>query len=144
VQPSEFKCKAMKYRKLRIAWSVGWGAMTALLIVLWAMSNVLVDYFRIPIGNVTYIEFISLPNDFAVGLEDQGFADGSWHQQRLTDDWLQYSWANWGMPWSAQPSFFVEDNVVYLPYWLGVLLSATLAITPLMLHRIRGAEPNRY
>src|SRR5690242_15343552 len=34
----------MKYRKLRIAWSVVWGVVAALLIVLWVRSYLKVDY----------------------------------------------------------------------------------------------------
>jgi hypothetical protein len=34
----------MRFRKLRIAWSVGWGVAAGLLIVLWVRSLVLNDY----------------------------------------------------------------------------------------------------
>jgi hypothetical protein len=36
----------MKYRKLRIAWSVGWGVVAVLLCVLWVRSYSYLDTFR--------------------------------------------------------------------------------------------------
>jgi hypothetical protein len=47
----------MKYRKLRIAWSVAWGVVAVLLCVLWVRS-----YWR---GDV--LQFRSFPEDFGIG-----------------------------------------------------------------------------
>jgi hypothetical protein len=41
----------MKYRKLRIAWSVAWGLATVLLIVLWVRSNWWYETCHAPMGN---------------------------------------------------------------------------------------------
>jgi len=40
----------MKYRKLRIAWSVAWGVLCLLLIVLWVRSYWVCDIFCIRLG----------------------------------------------------------------------------------------------
>ena len=40
----------MRFRKLRIAWSVFWGLATVLLIVLWVRSYSGLDYCKIPVG----------------------------------------------------------------------------------------------
>jgi hypothetical protein len=39
----------MKYRKLRIAWSVGWGILAVLLCVLWVRSYYVWDWKRTPV-----------------------------------------------------------------------------------------------
>ncbi len=41
----------MRYRKLRIAWSVAWGIVAVLLVVLWVRSYSLGEYLYIPFGN---------------------------------------------------------------------------------------------
>ena len=41
----------MKYRKLRIAWSVAWGVVAVLLCVLWVRSYRVGGYLRVPIGS---------------------------------------------------------------------------------------------
>jgi hypothetical protein len=40
----------MNYRKLRIAWSVGWGVLCLLLIALWVRSYRCGDWLEIPLG----------------------------------------------------------------------------------------------
>ena len=39
----------MKYRKLRIAWSVAWGVAAVLLIVIWMQSDTRDDYIHFPL-----------------------------------------------------------------------------------------------
>ena len=124
----------MRFRKLRIAWSVGWGVLCLLLIVWWANSNISVDKFALPVNQATYFKFLSLPNEFAIGLDDSGLSSGTWHGHIPTDDWLHDYFMYCGNPWSATPSFFVEDEFVIFPHWFGVLLSATFTVAPLMLN----------
>ena len=127
----------MRFRKLRIAWSVGWGVLTLLLITLWAISNVSVDLFALRVTQTTYFKFTSTSNEFAFGMDDKGFRKGTWHKQAPTDDWLQNYWGNHGSLWSAKPFFFTEGGLVFLPYWLGVLLSAAFTVAALSLEQKR-------
>ena len=39
----------MKYRKLRIAWSVAWGLLAVLLFVLWVRSYWWSEYVAVPV-----------------------------------------------------------------------------------------------
>src|SRR5262245_65176378 len=45
----------MRFRKLRIAWSVGWGLVAVLLVVLWVRSYWRIDMYATPIGGVNCI-----------------------------------------------------------------------------------------
>jgi hypothetical protein len=45
----------MTYRKLRIAWSVAWGIVAALLVTLWVRSYWKIDFLTTPIPNATQI-----------------------------------------------------------------------------------------
>jgi hypothetical protein len=50
----------MKYRKLRIAWSVGWGVLCLLLIVLWFGSFFYSATLHLPISSTHVVEFWSV------------------------------------------------------------------------------------
>jgi hypothetical protein len=122
----------MKFRKLRIAWSVTWGVLTVLLIILWANSNVSVDKFAVPVTQATYFKFVSVPNQFGIGFDDEAFTDGAICTHTPTDEWLHDYFADNGSPWSEEPSFFKEGGCVAVPYWFGVLIPATFTLAPLL------------
>jgi hypothetical protein len=122
----------MTYRKLRIAWSVAWGVVAVLLIVLWAYSNVSVDKFALPVTQATYFKFGLFPNEFYVEVDDRGLDNGTWHEYASVDDWLPEYFAYYGVPWAAEPSFNLKNQRVLFPCWFAVLLSATLAVAALM------------
>ncbi len=50
----------MKHRKLRIAWSVGWGVATVMLVALWVRSYRWSDDLRIPVSRSHVLRFDSL------------------------------------------------------------------------------------
>jgi hypothetical protein len=118
----------MRFRKLRIAWALFWGIACLLFVVMWANSNVSVDWFAVPVSQSSYLRVTSFPNEFTIGLEDKGLDNGAWHDQRSTDDWLEYFARTHGEPWSTVPAFDTHAWLVLLPYWFGVLLSATFAV----------------
>jgi hypothetical protein len=61
----------MKYRKLRIAWSVAWGLLCLLLIVLWVRSYWWIDYnyMRLRPMSKSHITFWSMQGACWIGVE---------------------------------------------------------------------------
>src|SRR5262245_7567786 len=60
VTSSRSNSPAMKYRKLRIAWSVAWGVIAVLLCVLWVRSYWWMDAaFRASATNVVHVTSLS-------------------------------------------------------------------------------------
>jgi hypothetical protein len=55
-----------KYRKLRIAWSVGWGIVAVLLVVLWARSYRWVEQLIVPISNNGAIGLGAMPGSAVI------------------------------------------------------------------------------
>src|SRR5262245_57269275 len=111
-------------RGLRIAWSVWWGILCVLLVVLWARSQSSVDL----IGSVVthrYEAVISTwPGSCAIRIADDNFELKPWawrsNPVRDKDRELLGSF-HWP-----------DDSVPYLilPYWLLVLLSTLIASLP--------------
>src|SRR3954471_5078772 len=56
----------MKYRKLRIAWSVGWGLLAVLLTVLWVRSYLMTDEVLGDTGGTEYTQLVTQEGVFMV------------------------------------------------------------------------------
>ena len=63
----------MKYRKLRIAWSVAWGVVAVLLCVLWVRSYWWADDVTMP--NVTRVVMLSVQS-LPLGIQNWKFTIG--------------------------------------------------------------------
>jgi hypothetical protein len=57
----------LRYRKLRIAWSVGWGVICAMLIALWARSYWRMDYLTGMLTANRQIEIYSIQGRLSIG-----------------------------------------------------------------------------
>ena len=122
-----------KYRKLRIAWSVGWGLFWLLLIVFWIRSHWLVEQIVLPVTRTNSVAFGSMPGAFMVGHTNE-IPQKYWHSQPAPK-WLQY-FDDENDPWSDTVKFRLDDGVLVLPYWFGtVLLTAIVALPWLPLPR---------
>src|SRR5256885_1076167 len=133
----------MRFRKLRIAWSVLWGSVAVLLIVLWVRSYWLVETIRLPttgrnqleIGSLTGWLLIGMPHDpMPIRDSTRGVTAWSTYHRRVDDlhDVL------------ASGSFMVKEgerlppvdlraefpNHIFLPYWLPVLVAIALTGAP--------------
>jgi hypothetical protein len=120
-------------RYLRIAYTLVSAIACVLMICLWAYSNLWVDSFGLPVSETTCFEFHSLPNEFGIGFDDRRLGGEAWHTQTPTDDWFQAYWAYYATTYSAEPSFAIRHQMVYMPDWFGVLLAATSLVVALML-----------
>jgi hypothetical protein len=120
----------MRFRKLRIAWSVACGIACVLLIAFWVRSYWWVDQVFVPVTKSTYFVVGSIPNAFGIGFGVKS--------PTVTQAWLTNRTAEWitiGEPHdrSFYLTFFrLQGAGVMMPYWCGVLLSAALAAVPWM------------
>src|SRR5262245_4173262 len=118
----------MNHSKLRIAWSLAWGMVAVLLLVLWVRSNYRIDQFNLPIGQQTTVAFISVPNAVGVGAGTGGGSE-IWGSDNATE-WLTTAHDDNGTPWSEQSKFQSMDGGLLVPAWFAVLAAATIAAAP--------------
>ena len=123
----------MKYRKLRIAWSVAWGLVAVLLCVLWVRSYIAHDLVH---GNGTASYFIlrserglcmftAVPNLSALTSFDE------WEYDSDTDVALENS--RWRPHFTYNPigTVAVVPSVeIVVPAWMAALLFAAVAAVP--------------
>jgi hypothetical protein len=110
----------MRFRKLRIAWSVTWGVVAVLLIVLWVRSYWWEESVHYD-GQTHYIFALTNWGIVRVGVTDPnpfGDNDGSWIFRRNSADAENASVFDWGSGWLT------------LPYWFILALTASLAAAP--------------
>ena len=81
----------MKHRKLRIAWSVAWGIVAALVIALWVRSHYSVNQMFLTTPRSAFITIASAPDAILIGMSDYS-PTGTWATP--TSSWLCRSWAN--------------------------------------------------
>jgi hypothetical protein len=119
----------MKLRKLRIAWSVGWGIAAVLLCVLWLRSHNWVEQVFLPISQSTYFSAGSMPNAFRFGVVDKS-PTNTWAWLRVTTHgWLSLRDPK-APPWSGARFFGFSEGRVAIPYWFGVLSLVAIATLP--------------
>jgi hypothetical protein len=116
----------MRFRKLRIAWSVLWGLACVLLIVLWVRSYTWLEGIDIPIATNRALQFGSLPGAFAVALRT--VPEEFKVVRRPVEEWRKLhkgpsQW--WGGMMRSQ-----STKAVYLPFWLLVSCAAIFAAVP--------------
>src|SRR3954464_3028735 len=120
----------MKFRKLRISWSVFWGLACVLLIVLWVRSQTWIDQVFVPLGHSTYFVFGSMPNTFGFGLSDTSPTGTGCKVCMATTDWLAALFDSSGTPPSTASEWRIEGGSMMMPDWFGVVVSAMFAVCP--------------
>ncbi len=125
----------MTYRKLRIAWSVGWGLAAVLLIVLWVRSYWIWDSVDAPI----------YPHGFSLNSDS-----GQLTLQGGVSDCPIKDWSHFAVPSNIFESFATGPQAITVsgrkmtfsscatefpcifsvPHWLAALPFATVAIAP--------------
>jgi hypothetical protein len=132
----------MRYRKLRIAWSVVFGGLALLLTALWVRSYWWIDGLSIPHSGNRYLSMGTAPG--TIGAND--YAGGSstfvpWHHSSIsTDEWLKLVQQNklfkvsrvWGRFYFAKSGFSVPD-------WFALIFLTTIASLPWLRY-----TPNRF
>jgi hypothetical protein len=116
----------MRFRKLRIAWSVVWGIAAVLLVVLWVRSYWWADYVQpwqkhtvVSLRGKLFVDnhiVLSIPSSSVPGGVPTGLVE--------TNRFFAYSLA------TKQFSFFPQKSGLAIPYWLIAALIVGLAATP--------------
>jgi hypothetical protein len=111
----------MKHRKLRIAWSVGWGMVAVLLCVLWVRSYWRSDVIEGPLSRTTRVSAESRYGGLSLGYSRGNF--GEWYAQSYSP---AYGWTNEQIQFGARPPHLF----VRLPYVLIISVMAMVATLP--------------
>jgi hypothetical protein len=101
----------MKYRKLRIAWSVVWGIAAAMLVVVWVRSYWRVDW----VWHTTSQRITNIRSDLG------GLSVGTHSSSSGTPGWAYDSSSN--MPLNVMSTFDTGPVDIRFPYWVAVLLT---------------------
>jgi hypothetical protein len=123
-------------RWLRIAWSVWWGILCVLLIVLWMRSYVYSDLLMVRLTNTSRLYFRSMQEELYLPLETRNepeLFDLPWAVRSRSIKHLQER-MDWVDPASGPvttvpPRFGItnDSSEFALPHWLVVALTGTLA-----------------
>ena len=120
----------MRYRKLRIAWSVVMGIACVLLIVLWVRSYWIQYIVRVPVTSERSIAASSEVGHLWFAY--QRFSNTDWIEFDsgiLSDD----SAADF-RSWAGQLGFNLDNDAVgvaiYLPDWFAILTASAISVIP--------------
>jgi hypothetical protein len=124
----------MRFRKLRIAWSVGWGILCLLLIALWVRSYWYLDEFTELISRNHAVSFMSVKGKFAYYLDELVPAVPLAIQPRGLERYpVSSGYAR--SQFEEYPSWeFINEGLVLwtlrVPHWALVAACATFAAIP--------------
>src|SRR4051812_44780824 len=109
----------MKHRKLRIAWSVGWGIAVVVLCVLWVRSYRYLDLANLPVPMVDSV------------LSNKGFLEFHYNFELNATGWKVNSQPslNLSSPW-YEIRFDAQRQELGFPHWLPCLLFVIFATFP--------------
>jgi hypothetical protein len=117
----------MRFRNLRIAWTVAWGIAAVLLCVLWVRSYGVVEtHFGPQIAGGT-LTFTSMPSVISVGINNQNLGNPTTVYMDVEEWWMLSCpdgkpLYNWWLGW-----FRAAYLNVAFPYWFATLTVAGLA-----------------
>jgi hypothetical protein len=124
-----------RFRKLRIAWSVGWGIACVMLVGLWMRSYLVIDGLSFPLTSRLCLNLGSMPGCAGAGIAPKsGLLPNqplpSWNSGS-TEEWLN-------IPIEAkhcQPSrvwgiFFADSEGFLIPYWFVTIFAGLFALVP--------------
>src|SRR5690242_11081108 len=124
------KLSCMKFRKLRIAWSVAWGTLAVSLCGLWTRSDRWLDTVIIQGPSNGYFELQSfngkLLSSHLFGNKPLGYLWHHWSDKMLPDERRAGEFGGVGFGTVQYPF----GTAFSLPYWFLTLASALLAATP--------------
>jgi hypothetical protein len=124
----------MKFCKLRIVWSVTWGLLAVLLVVLWVRSYWTYDQLSVLQGNGGWSVVVSARGQMRWGNNYFGDYDSSWsvvsksvnNPALITGECLDYP----TIP-SYRGLILRDDyNHTYVPHWYAIFAFGTLASIP--------------
>jgi hypothetical protein len=124
----------MRFRKLRIAWSVVWSVLALLLIALWVRSYYIQDCFRgYPPNSWKYnVMEIASQRGLLGGYFCEGYGPRNPMLISLPIDddngWYQWLSSEFGFDISETKQLIPPRGIAFVfPHWVAVLISITLA-----------------
>jgi hypothetical protein len=124
----------MKHRKLRIAWSVAWGALAVLLVGLWVRSYYYLDTFSEPLSITCGVDLHSIKGQLHCSLDklnasvpvedvdwglDSSDAESGYALSQYNDD------GSWDFVYSG-----FDYWTIIAPHWLAAMLCVVCAAIP--------------
>jgi hypothetical protein len=128
----------MRYRKLRIAWSVACAIACLLLIALWVRSKYAADSFYGPIGRVNGFVATSRDGGLGIGISDSKLKWLYVSRQPNAKSSIEYSTVlGFSVSQSTFPIHRSARGLVAFrtPHWFPVLSFATLSALPWFRYR---------
>jgi hypothetical protein len=117
----------MKFRKLRIAWSVFWALAAVLLIVLWVRGYWWVEQLPVPIPGNHVIGLATMPGVFAVVI-DPNWGRPPWTTgSNPADEWLAAGGYDHSRVWGF---FGIQATAVIIPFWFSLVIVVSIATIP--------------
>src|SRR5262245_43262799 len=105
----------MRYRKLRIAWSVFWGAVAVLLLVLWVRSFYIADVIQWSVTRWFGLQFTSTQGQLDVR---RCSLDGAGHDGGV--DFADWLWSTGPVGWfGGETSTILGFNLRHLSYYIA-------------------------
>ena len=129
----------MKYRKLRIAWSVWWGVVAVLLCALWCRTYSWIDRFSRQTGTQTWT-VRSIYGRASLRVESERFTAmaGEWRHHVAPIDAVTRRKQGVLFPVGGKLGFYHDHGSTVhtwaAPYWAPFSLSAVLAVLPWLRH----------
>jgi hypothetical protein len=121
----------MRFRKLRIAWSVLCGIACVLLIVLWVRSYWWYEGISVPLAGKYYLGAASHPGAVGAAIHSNGPLGGWRFKRSDTETWLasvrQDILPNISRVWGT---FDIERYGFMVPDWLAIVVVTMLATLP--------------
>jgi hypothetical protein len=120
----------MRQRKLRVAWSVGWGIVCVLLIVFWVRSRWVVEVLTIPIASNWAVAIGSISGSVALTVSDSPF----WKTTSIpANEWetmVKFGGLKFPSPIWGGLLRTTSLTVLLIPCWMPIAFSTTFATVP--------------
>jgi hypothetical protein len=123
----------MKFRKLRIAWSVGWGLVAVLLCALWVRSYTTVDFFLQNKASPFRITASSHSGRIVIWIgESRGALNAAWSSMPIERVKTLSSATLWFTVYSRKSASGsgIDRVGVQSPHWFAAMLFITLGSLP--------------
>jgi hypothetical protein len=128
------KMAAMRFRKLRIAWSVGWGALCLLLIALWVRSQAGMDELYVGFRAYQQIRIHTRPDGLRIHIDElRKPVFRAWRWRYIAPYEQRFRSPVFPWEYDEQVAGFADEYsrghlALAIPYWFLTLTCAVAAV----------------